>query len=720
MRWKTVLVGIAALAMLMTLGACGSGSDERAATAQPTPTTTEPTSLPESAAPAEEPTVAAEPETVEATTVAEPTAVAEPAAQPVSQEPVVEPVTFNDDFGASIQPILIDRCSSCHNPGGPGTVHWNLGTAQDVADTSQLIAAVTSDGYMAPWPAGELSVAFQDDRGLRDDEIQAIKEWASAGGLLDVPGDTSMINPQGVVALDRVDDSLTPAEPYDGSPAVVDDYRCLVYDPLLTEEQWMAGFNFRPDQTLVVHHAVGTVAPASVRGFADELDAESPGAGWECFGGDDLPNTLEFLAWAPGQGPTQYPESSGLLLEPGDFFVIQIHYHYEVDAPADASALEVQWSRQPVTDEITISDYFAPAEIPCRADESGPLCDRDAAVARALANFGPRGFLGNAINAMCGVTPDEFALTADGIASSSCDSEAEAFGEIVSVFGHEHELGASFRMTLNPDTDGELILLDIPRWDFDWQYDYRPVEAIVLEPGDVIRTECTWDRSLRDAKLEPSYVLWANGTNDEMCFATITTRGPVGAGRDNGPLAGFGPVPRTIANCIESELEGKVEEGAIDPLSEGSFPSRAQIEPLSSALFDCADGTMIGAALAESFLNLLELDVPDNGEECLASELESSEAVISLFQFTLDDASMADAQPMADIAAGCLPFGELLLTSGFPLGSESADCLNENGRDAVALVFASGTDEQVAIAQAVVDELYGRCLTPEELALLDG
>ena len=79
-------------------------------------------------------------------------------------------------------------------------------------------------------------------------------------------------------------------------------------------------------------------------------------------------------------------------------------------------------------------------------------------------------------------------------------------------------------MTLNPDTPQELVLLDIPEWDFQWQFNYEPVEEIIIGSSDVVRIECSWDRSLRDPELEPAYVLWADGTDDEMCFATIITR----------------------------------------------------------------------------------------------------------------------------------------------------------------------------------------------------
>ena len=48
-----------------------------------------------------------------------------------------------------------------------------------------------------------------------------------------------------------------------------------------------------------------------------------------------------------------------------------------------------------------------------------------------------------------------------------------------------------------------------------------PTRRNLRERDDVIRLDCVWDRSLRPNNLEPSYVLWADGSNDEMCFAVI-------------------------------------------------------------------------------------------------------------------------------------------------------------------------------------------------------
>ncbi len=84
-----------------------------------------------------------------------------------------------------------------------------------------------------------------------------------------------------------------------------------------------------------------------------------------------------------------------------------------------------------------------------------------------------------------------------------------------------HQTGKAFRMTLNPGRPDQKILLDIPRWDFDWQLNYQPVTPVEVKPGDQIRVDCSWDKSLQPAN-PPRYVVFAEGTQDEMCFSTAT------------------------------------------------------------------------------------------------------------------------------------------------------------------------------------------------------
>lgn len=436
----------------------------------------------------------------------------------VAAEPVG--VTFSED----IEPIITETCASCHTGDGPGTQHVRFDTADKVSRAAFAIAIVTKDRFMPPWPAGDASVPFDHDWSLTDVEIAAILEWDDAGALLDVDPEKEMIPTNGVVGIDDPDVVVQANGSYDGEFGQPDEYRCFVYDPGVTEPSFVSEMEFIPQQTQIVHHAVGFLVAGQDRASIAELAGADGQGGWTCFGFSPGRSAELVFTWAPGTDPTVFPEGTGLEMESGDFFVMQTHFHYDVEADADQSTMAIKWAQGDEVDPVNLGTYLAPAEIPCTEAEVGPLCDRTAARQRAIDAYGNAGVLADLLVAGCGNpldAPDGFV---DGVARSSCTLPVQNPGEIVSVFGHEHELGATFRLTINPDTPDEIVLLDIPKWDFDWQFIYEPTDSIIISRGDTIRVECTWDRALRDPELEPAYVLWADGTDDEMCFSTIVTR----------------------------------------------------------------------------------------------------------------------------------------------------------------------------------------------------
>lgn len=431
-------------------------------------------------------------------------------------------------FASDVAPIVERTCASCHTGTGPGTQHIVMDTAGMVAAASGAMELVIESGYMPPWPASDKSVAFKHDWSLTDDERAVILGWHAEGAPLDVEPVSPIEPSDRRTVIDDPDIVVDPIGTYDGELGQPDEYRCFIYDPAVNERSFVRSMEFRPDQEMVVHHAVGSVVDAGERATVEAVAAaEDDGqGGWTCFGFQPAPSAEIVLGWAPGQAATVYPEGSGLLMEPGDFFVIQVHYHYEVEAPADRSQLAIEWvpkDEVSATAPIDVGVYLAPAEIPCSADETGPLCDRITARDAAVAKYGPGGVLADSLVAACGYSVDDFAGMTDGIANAECTQSVNTQGTILSVFGHQHEIGKSFQMTLNPGRADERVLLDIPRWDFDWQMLYEPEEQIEIRPGDEIKIECSWDRSLRKPTLEPAYVLWADGTDDEMCFATVTT-----------------------------------------------------------------------------------------------------------------------------------------------------------------------------------------------------
>ena len=89
-----------------------------------------------------------------------------------------------------------------------------------------------------------------------------------------------------------------------------------------------------------------------------------------------------------------------------------------------------------------------------------------------------------------------------------------------------HLLGKSIRVELNPGTVTPRVLLDIPRWDFHWQGAYTLEEPVDAKRGDVLRVTCRYDLGRRHHGAHgipktPRYVLWGEGTTDEMCLGLL-------------------------------------------------------------------------------------------------------------------------------------------------------------------------------------------------------
>ncbi len=451
----------------------------------------------------------------------------DPATNVVATDELISDSTAN--FSADVLPIIEDRCASCHVQGGIGWATLPLETVGDVAAIADGIAVVTTSGYMPPWPASDLSVPFQHDWSLSADEVTTLATWSSGGGAIDVDASQKLVATNQAFEPIEEDMVLRQAEPYAGDPEIADDYRCQIVDPQVTETTWIKGYHFAPEIE-EVHHVIVSKGNSEARIAADALDGSDGKPGWTCYGLTGIRGGVSsFGGWVPGQSPEIYPDGIGRRLDPGDFFIVQTHFHYDHDAPADNSPMIIDLA-EPGEDQDLISirgnTLITPVEIPCyEEDQNNPeyadACKRSTEQARVAEAFPPLGHLiPEFANRNCGVTPADFAHMNQGVASSSCDLPVERAGQLYSVLGHMHELGATYRMTLNPDTPEEVILLDIPRWTFEWQLSYKPSEVINLTTDDVIRFECSWDRSLQPS-WEPRYILWSEGTQDEMCFSTV-------------------------------------------------------------------------------------------------------------------------------------------------------------------------------------------------------
>ncbi|NUO34754.1 MAG: hypothetical protein HOQ27_06760 [Dermatophilaceae bacterium] len=361
---------------------------------------------------------------------------------------------------------------------------------------------------------------------------------STKAAALGTTGHTGSATPGAAPSLLRAGESLrtvtapvsyTPKAPATGT----DDYRCFVLDPRLTKDQFVTGFDIAPGRPDEVHHVILFRVPPSAASAARARDADSGGKGWTCFGGAGLGSrgaTLDDApwvgAWAPGGRENVLPADVGIPMERGSLLVMQVHYNLRHGVTPDRTSVKLRLSSSPGLKPLETMLYPAPVELPCRPGKSSPLCDRSKAIADVTERFGamsPR--MVNGLLLVC----DGTLLPSPG-PTQSCTRTVERAATVRAVAGHMHLLGSSLRIELNPDTASARTLLDIKTWDFDNQ-GAVPIPATKIKPGDSIRVSCTHDQAWRDKLpdlqgLPERYVVWGEGTTDEMCLGLLSVTRP--------------------------------------------------------------------------------------------------------------------------------------------------------------------------------------------------
>jgi hypothetical protein len=97
--------------------------------------------------------------------------------------------------------------------------------------------------------------------------------------------------------------------------------------------------------------------------------------------------------------------------------------------------------------------------------------------------------------------------------------------------GHMHLLGRSITIDVDKGTPQAKRILDVPVYDFDDQGSRALSEPVTLQKGQTLTVTCTHDQSLRDQLpafqgTPERYVVWGEGTTDEMCLGIVLWHAP--------------------------------------------------------------------------------------------------------------------------------------------------------------------------------------------------
>jgi len=314
-----------------------------------------------------------------------------------------------------------------------------------------------------------------------------------------------------------------------------DDYRCIVLDPHFTTNEFLTGVVLEPGNADIVHHAILYRADPDQVAAATLRDKQDPRLGWSCFGGPGLPGkggNLGFLdsapwvaAFATDGGEQRFASGTGQKLLKGSRLILQMHYNLLNASGADYTQVRLRVAADGARlKQIQTMLLPGPVELPCAAGESGPLCDRTAAVFDVMARFGQQeGAVIGGLQVLCGGNLEHPRAGA----TQSCTRPVNQPMVIGAVAGHMHMLGKSITIDLLRASGETQRLLDVPVWNFDDQRATRLSSPVTVRPGDRLKVTCTHDASLRQKnpalkKLQPRYVVWGEGSADEMCLGIVS------------------------------------------------------------------------------------------------------------------------------------------------------------------------------------------------------
>ena len=222
-------------------------------------------------------------------------------------------------------------------------------------------------------------------------------------------------------------------------------------------------------------------------------DANDPGPGSDCYTDLGLTGVSLLNNWGPGQGPAIMPPGSGLHIKAGQKLLFQIHYNLlnaGEKPPIDNTSLVLQL-QEPGIAKRAESNFIL------RNDLDIPANTKD--VVQKQTNT---------------ITMEE-----DGM-------------QIHTAFGHMHQFGQSMSLRVIRADGSKECLLDIPRWDFDWQQQFELEIPVTIAAGDKIELECVYDNTqanqpiIGGQQVTSKPVKDGKGSLDEMCVAVFYTTYP--------------------------------------------------------------------------------------------------------------------------------------------------------------------------------------------------
>jgi len=361
-------------------------------------------------------------------------------------------------YAKTVAPIIEAKCATCHQPGGIGPMPLN--NYEQIKGFSPMIREVIRTHRMPPYLADETVGAFQDDDRLTPDQMKTLVHWIDAGSPRGAGED-----PLKKIAFKAPEWPLGKPDVVLNVPEVkipasgIMDYQHPVVANAMPEGRWMKATTFRVSDRQVVHHILTGVVATDHAG--DTFSESQWGASLGGYG--------------PGRGSNIQPADTGVWVPASGGVGFQNHY--------------TPYGRE-TTEKTQMGIYFYP-----KGQEPKYV----------LRTFGIFDF-------SIEIPPGE---------EHHPETSYITFPKDAILYGitpHAHVRGSSTQVSILYPNGKEEKLLALPRYNFNWQYEYFLKTPLKVPAGAKILAKWTYDNSTRNpGNPDPTKrVFWGEQTSDEM------------------------------------------------------------------------------------------------------------------------------------------------------------------------------------------------------------
>jgi hypothetical protein len=385
-------------------------------------------------------------------------------------EPAVSPLPAVVTYSEHIAPIFYRSCTECHRPGQPAP--FPLLTYRDAASHAAVIGDRVRSRTMPPWPADPSYTHFAEERVLTDQEVGLIAKWVDTGAL---PGDTIRLPPPPAFPegsqLGKPDLVLRMPRAYPIKGDGADHFVTLKIPYEIPRDTFVRTIEFVPGNPRLVHHMNGHLiryAPGAKKNIfrGQEVFVDDAFHNMDDLSKLDLlnddgsfpPLQLSLVNYLPGAQPRVLPPQVGgfVLTKQGALVLNQIHYGPSFVNDSDRSYFNIFYAKEP----------------PRR-----PLFDL------------VMGTVGSTK-----VLPD-LIIAPNTVKHVWTEGTIPADISIVTMTPHMHLLGQSFMAYAITPAHDTIPLIRLRKWDFRWQYAYKPRTLIHIPAGSLIRAEGIYDNT---------------------------------------------------------------------------------------------------------------------------------------------------------------------------------------------------------------------------------